>query len=318
MKRDFKYREIPYNYTSFSDREIILKYYDQETLDIIDVLRHQRVTGRSAKLLNETIGDFFIIDRNPYIYSDYLEDKAKLRRLKKLHEKRLAIIASAANKNPLVAKLLDRTRSLDEAFFDGFAATKRFRFRAAHELRQATARDNIHFEPFHRVAHVTDASDWRVEYPAVVVYPDAVSEMPGIIRAAQKLGLAIIPRGGGTGLTGGAVPVLKNTLVINTEKLRTISPITYATEAGQEIPVISVEAGVVTEDVIEYCGHHGYIFATDPTSAWASTIGGNIAENAGGKKCVMWGTAIDNHLFLPHRELPGRDHRGPASGPSPS
>ena len=100
MKRDFKYREIPYNYTSFSDREIILRYYDQETWDIINVLRNQRVTGRSAKLLYETIGDYFIIDRNPYIYNDYLEDKAKLRRLKKLHEKRLAIIAGGANKNP--------------------------------------------------------------------------------------------------------------------------------------------------------------------------------------------------------------------------
>ncbi len=296
MKRDFKYREIPYNYTSFSDREIILKYYDQETLDIIEVLRHQRVTGRSAKLLNETIGDYFIIDRNPYIFNDFLENNGKLHRLKKLHEKRLSIIAGAANNNPLVAKLLDRTKNLDQEFFDGFAATRRFRFRAAHELHQATARNNIHFEPFHRVSHVTDASDWRVEYPAVVVYPDDVSEMPGIIRAARKLGLAIIPRGGGTGLTGGAVPVLKNTLVINTEKLRAISPITVVIEGGQEIPVISVEAGTVTDDVIEYCGHHGYIFATDPTSAWASTIGGNIAENAGGKKCVMWGTAIDNIL----------------------
>lgn len=296
MKRDFKYREIPYNYTSFSDREIILKYYDQETWDIIEVLRHQRVTGRSAKLLYETIGDYFIIDRNPYIYNDFLENKTKLRRLKKLHEKRLAIISSAANKNPLVAKLLERTQSLDQAFFEGFAATKRFRFRAAHELRQATAGGNIHFEPFHRVSHVTDASDWRVEYPAVVVYPDAVSEMPGIIRAARKLGLAVIPRGGGTGLTGGAVPVFKDTLVINTEKLGAIGPIMTVTEAGRDIPTISVEAGAVTDDVIEYCGHHGYIFATDPTSAWASTIGGNIAENAGGKKCVMWGTAIDNIL----------------------
>lgn len=296
MKRDFKYREIPYNYTSFSDREIILKYYDQETWDIINVLRNQRVTGRSAKLLYETIGDYFIIDRNPYIYSDYLEDKAKLRRLKKLHEKRLAIISGGANNNPLVARILERTMSLDREFFDGFAATKRFRFRAAHEFRQATARENIHFEPFHRVAHVTDASDWRVEYPAVVVYPDSVSEMPGLIRAAKKLCLAVIPRGGGTGLTGGAVPVLKNTLVINTEKLRAIGPITTVREAGRDIPVVSVEAGAVTDDVIEYCGHHGYIFATDPTSAWASTIGGNIAENAGGKKCVMWGTAIDNIL----------------------
>ncbi|MCX7678646.1 MAG: FAD-binding oxidoreductase, partial [Spirochaetes bacterium] len=65
---------------------------------------------------------------------------------------------------------------------------------------------------------------------------------------------------------------------------------------GKEIPVIDVQCGAITEEVIEHCSQRGYIFATDPTSAWASTIGGNIAENAGGKKCVMWGTAIDNLL----------------------
>jgi hypothetical protein len=69
MKKDFKYREIPYNYTSFSDREIISGTFDEETADLIDTLRSQRVTGRSAKLLFEVFGDLFIIDRNPYIFT---------------------------------------------------------------------------------------------------------------------------------------------------------------------------------------------------------------------------------------------------------
>ncbi len=219
MKKDFKYREIPYNYTSFSDREIILRYFDDETADLIDTLRAQRVTGRSAKLLFEIYGDLFIIDRNPYIFNDYLEDPKKQRRLKRLHEVRLDTIVKASNDNPLVMKLVEKTRELDKDFFAGFAAEKRIRRKIFHVLKSCTARGNIKFTAFHKVAHATDATDWRVEYPAVVVYPDAVEEIPALIRAARKLGLSIIPRGGGTGLTGGAVPVRRNTMVINTEKL---------------------------------------------------------------------------------------------------
>ncbi len=77
MKKDTKFREIPYNYTSFSDREIILKYFDEETWQTLNILRQERVTGRSAKLLFEVIGDYFIIERNPYIFNDFLEKPRK-------------------------------------------------------------------------------------------------------------------------------------------------------------------------------------------------------------------------------------------------
>ncbi len=60
--------------------------------------------------------------------------------------------------------------------------------------------------------------------------------------------------------------------------------------------MLKVEAGVVTSDAMACATRHNLVFATDPTSAWASTIGGNIAENAGGKTAVLWGTAIDNIL----------------------
>ena len=107
----------------------------------------------------------------------------------------------------------------------------------------------------------------------------------------------IIPRGGGTGLTGGAVPLTENCIIINTEKLNHIEGIQERPAGpGEEkgLSVLKVEAGVVTQDAMRYASERGYVFATDPTSAWASTIGGNIAENAGGKTAVLWGTAIDN------------------------
>lgn len=294
VKKDFRFREIPYNYTSFSDKEVVLKYFDEQTWDLVNVLRSQRITGRSAKLLYEVIGDIFILERNPYLFDDFLKDTRKLRQLKDIHQRRIEAVVKSGRNNPLVDTIIQKLQAVDDAFFKSFSSTKSLRQRITFSLAGITARKNIKFSPFHRVSHATDATDWRVEYPVVVVYPDTVNEIPKLIRAARKLGLSIIPRGGGTGLTGGAIPVNQQTMIINTEKLSRISKIESIRDNGNEIPIVTVEAGVVTDDAIDYCERQGYIFATDPTSSWASTIGGNIAENAGGKKCVMWGTAIDN------------------------
>ncbi len=289
-----RYREIPYDYTSLSDREIILRYFDEETLSLINRLRSQRITGRSARMIAEIIGDIFMLDRNPYVLEDFVQDAGTLSQLMHIHGQRISAVEGAAHGNMEALELLARVRKVDAEFFERVGGVRRLRKRLLLALLDATSQENVRFDPFDRVAHSTDATDWRVEHPVAVVYPDSVDELPRIIGAARKTGLSIIPRGGGTGLTAGAVPVNRHTIVVNTEKLNRIHGITMATAAGPDIPIIGVDAGAVTEDVIEYCAHRGYIFATDPTSAWASTIGGNIAENAGGKKCVQWGTAIDN------------------------
>lgn len=116
MKKDFTYREIPYNYTSFSDREIVLKYFDEETWELIEILRKQRVTGRSAKLLFEILGDIFIIDRNPYIFNDFIEHPKKQRRLQKQHDLKLNIIDDT--NNPRVHNLIKRARAVDMNFLN--------------------------------------------------------------------------------------------------------------------------------------------------------------------------------------------------------
>lgn len=291
---DTGFREIPYNYTSFSDEDIILKYFDKETWDIINNLRSKRVTGRSAKLIFEIMGDIFVIDRNPYIFNDFLEHPRKIRALYRQHKTKLNIIESTADGLSDVVLLVSKARDVDRRFFKTFHEAKRDRLKILHGFHSATAVENIRFSALDKVSHVTDASDWRVEYPQVVVYPDSVEEVPDIIKAAQYLGLKIIPFGGGTGTTGGVAPVFRNTAVVNTEKLNRIGRIETVLADGKSIPVIEAEAGVITDHVINYCKSMGYVFATDPTSSWASTIGGNIAEDAGGKKCVMWGTAIDN------------------------
>ena len=74
-------------------------------------------------------------------------------------------------------------------------------------LARITRRDNIQFDGLARVSHVTDATDWRVEYPFVVITPDTEEEVAALVRDCIELGLTIIPRGGGTGYTGGAMPL---------------------------------------------------------------------------------------------------------------
>jgi len=293
MKKDFGYREIPYNYTSFSDREIILKYFNIDTWELLNDLRHQRKTGRSARLIFEIIGDIFIIDRNPYIFNDFLGDVKKQTKLKKLHQIRFESIRNKTS-NEKILELVEKLTEVDNLFFSRFRTEKKKRKKIFNTLSPIISKKNIHFSAFHKVTHVTDATDWRVEYPEVIVYPETAAEISKLIKSASNLGLKIIPRGGGTGLTGGVIPVMPDTMIINTEKMRAISEIEFVNIGGKSIPIVETEAGAITEDVTHFCKEKGYIFATDPTSGWASTIGGNIAENAGGKKCVMWGTAIDN------------------------
>ena len=127
MKKDFGYREIPYNYTSFSDREIILKYFDQNTWDLLNHLRSQRKTGRSARLIFEIIGDIFIIDRNPYIFNDFFNDVKKQKKLKKLHQIRFEAIENKTT-NEKIFELLKRLKEVDSQFFNKFRILIRYSF----------------------------------------------------------------------------------------------------------------------------------------------------------------------------------------------
>jgi FAD/FMN-containing dehydrogenase/Fe-S oxidoreductase len=167
------------------------------------------------------------------------------------------------------------------------------------ELGAVVGKDNVLFDPFAIVSHATDATDWRLHLPLAVVMPDDEAQVAPLLAAIARLELKAIPRGAGTGLTGGAVPLRPGCVVVNTEKLnriRGISDRTFVLASGTEAKarVLELEAGVVTENAMEHAAEHGFVFATDPTSAWACTIGGNIAENAGGKDCVLYGTCIDN------------------------
>ncbi|MGS0968541.1 FAD/FMN-binding oxidoreductase [Burkholderia glumae] len=302
-------REIPYNYTSFSDREIVIRLLGEPAWAALDELRGERRTGRSARMLYEVLGDIWVVRRNPYLQDDLLDNPKRRQmlvdalnhRLAEIDKRRQADLSThdddaGHDRASRVALLTVAARGAVDAFAREFEQMAELRRRATKALGRCTQKDNIRFDGLARVSHVTDATDWRVEYPFVILTPDTEAEIAALVKACFELGLTVIPRGGGTGYTGGAVPLTPFSAVINTEKLEQLGAVELTELPGvaHKVPTIFSGAGVVTRRVTEAAEAAGYVFAVDPTSLDASCIGGNVAMNAGGKKAVLWGTALDN------------------------
>ncbi len=289
-------REIPYNYTSYSDREIVIRFLGKDMWDVLNELRGARNTGRSARMLFEVLGDMWVIRRNPYIQDDLLENKKRRKSLIGALYHRLQQITQRAENNVLTLQLVDAAKAAVKNFENWFPEQIILRKKAKKQFAGLTRKDNVEFGGLSKVSHVTDATDWRVEFPFVVLNPDTEEETAHLVKACIALGLTIVPRGGGTGYTGGAVPLYEDTAVINMEKLEGLGDVVIKNieGVGHEVATIRAEAGVVTRRVSEKAAEAKYIFAVDPTSQDACTIGGNIAMNAGGKKAVLWGTTLDN------------------------
>jgi len=117
----------------------------------------------------------------------------------------------------MVDSLLQSAQCAVQAFAAGFGEFQDLRRRSWRQFGKLTARDNIKFVGLSRVSHVTDHTDWRVEYPFVVLTPEIEAEMAGLVHGCMTLGLTVIPRGGGTGYTGGACPFSFKSATINTE-----------------------------------------------------------------------------------------------------
>ena len=287
-------REIPYNYTSYSDREIVIRFLGEDVWDDLNVLRTQRRTGRSARMLFEILGDVWVVSRNPFLKNDLLNDKKRLSKLYDLHQDRLHRIQAGAKENPRASKVSACTEHMLEQFYAWFEKEPKRRRKAKKAFAQHTHANNVHFDAYTLTHSATDATDWRQHHPFCVLTPDTPEEIPGLIRASRELGLVVIPRGGGTGLCGGSVPLQDNAVMINVEKFDYIGEVEFRKIGGIKEATITAQAGAVTGRVMEAGAPH--VFATDPTSLWACTIGGNVASNAGGKHAVIWGTCVDNLL----------------------
>jgi FAD/FMN-containing dehydrogenase/Fe-S oxidoreductase len=304
MQDQAQTREIPYNYTSADDAQVVRTLLGQESWLVMEHLRGQRVTGRSAKLLLRVLGEFFVLKRNPFLLEDLLESPAKRRRFHAHVAHDLGIVHRNSRDNAQVMALVSACRSLLDGQMEELDRLPQRRSRLRQALGAVVGEEAVLFDPFTLVSHATDATDWRLHLPLAVATPQREEQVAPLLSAIASLGLKAIARGAGTGLTGGAVPLAPGCVVVNTERLNRILGLGEMQLGSGKLAYLDAEAGALTESAIKAAEARGLVFATDPTSAWACTLGGNIAENAGGKTAVLWGTAVDNLLSW-RMALPG-------------
>ena len=147
--------------------------------------------------------------------------------------------------------------------------------RALGRHKVLTAREDL-------LTYSYDVSSER-SLPELVVLAESTEDILTAVTFAIDTGYAITPRGAGTGMSGGSVP-LKKGIVISTERMN------HILDLNVENKSILVEPGVITATIQEEAAKHGLFYPPDPSSHKISSIGGNVAENAGGLRCVKYGT----------------------------
>ena len=127
------------------------------------------------------------------------------------------------------------------------------------------------------------------QLPMVVVLPETEQQVIDILAVCRSLEVPIVPRGAGTGLSGGAMPIVDG-IVLSTAKLNRI------VDVDPRARTAVVQPGVRNLAISEAAAPHGLYYAPDPSSQIACSIGGNVAENSGGVHCLKYGLTVHNVL----------------------
>jgi glycolate oxidase len=135
-----------------------------------------------------------------------------------------------------------------------------------------------------------DAID-TMQAPAMVAWPSTVEEVSRIMRYATERVMPVVPRGAGTGMTGGSVPV-EGSIALSLERMNRIL------EIDADNLTALVEPGVINHALQEALAPHGLFYPPDPASLKTCTIGGNVAENAGGPRALKYGVTRDYVMAL--------------------
>lgn len=166
----------------------------------------------------------------------------------------------------------------------------------------------VHTDAHYRIAYGYDATTARGKCGGVA-FPSTVDQLRRIVRGAYELDVPIFMRGAGTGFSGGSIP-LGGGLVVSTERLTRI--LSWEPDRGE----VCVESGIVNKELQDYLEPDGYFFPSDPASLRFSTIGGNIAENAGGPRAYKYGVTRRHVRSLTWITPPGDLLETPAVGPA--
>jgi len=168
------------------------------------------------------------------------------------------------------------------------------------ELQKIVGKENVKTEKETLKAYSYDGTtSWEHE-PDVVVFPTTTKEISEIMKLANKEKIPVTPRGGGTNVSGGSIPIMGG-IILCTTKMNKILKI------DKENLTATVEPGVVLQDLTIRLGKEGLFFPPDPQSFLGATMGGIIAENAGGPACVKYGVTkqyiLGVEVVLPTGEI---------------
>lgn len=164
------------------------------------------------------------------------------------------------------------------------------RERLVKRLRERLRADQVGVDPAERLVYGYDAT-WAEGLPDVVVHAESTADVAHVLRIANELEIPVVPRGGGTGLAGGAVPVAGG-ICLNLARMNRI----LAIDPRDGVAV--VQPGVITHVLQKAVEAYGLFYPPDPASLYMSTIGGNVATNAGGPRCLKYGVTRDYVLGL--------------------
>jgi glycolate oxidase len=142
-----------------------------------------------------------------------------------------------------------------------------------------------------RRAYESDGLTAYRELPLLVVLPSTTAEVAGVLRYCQKNGVKVVPRGAGTSLSGGALP-LADGIILGLGKFNRVLEIDYDNRCAV------VQPGVTNLGISQAVAARGFYYAPDPSSQIACTIGGNVAENSGGVHCLKYGLTTNNVLGI--------------------
>jgi glycolate oxidase len=161
----------------------------------------------------------------------------------------------------------------------------------AEALRRIVPGEGVVEAPIEMRAYETDGLTAYRQMPLVVVLPETTAQVSAILKYAHENAIKVVPRGAGTSLSGGALP-LADGILLGMAKFNRVLEIDYANRCAV------VQPGVTNLAITKAVEHKGFYYAPDPSSQIACTIGGNVAENSGGVHCLKYGLTANNVLGI--------------------
>src|ERR1700745_948292 len=171
------------------------------------------------------------------------------------------------------------------------AAVIQRRAEIVEALRQIVPGEGVVVSEAERRVYESDGLTAYRQLPMVVVLPSRVDQVAAVLRYCREMGIKVVPRGAGTSLSGGALP-LGDGVLLGMAKFNRILEIDYDNRC------VVAQPGVTNLAISQAVDHAGFFYAPDPSSQIACTIGGNVAENSGGVHCLKYGLTTNNILGI--------------------